>query len=124
MSRWLDQTIPHIPETGQYGNCMQAALASLLNRPLAEVPHFHHDGCDASTFWDRVEDYLEDNHYLLMWGNPANTLSVASGPTVRGTIHTVIMRGDVMVHDPNVSRAGLIEETHRFYLVPNDPAQK
>lgn len=122
--RWVDQTVMHDPDNGSYGNCMQAALASLLRKPLEEVPHFHHDGCDAETFWERVEDWLEDNNYLLRYGNPSKTLSVATGTTVRGTNHCVIMRDDVLVHDPHPSRAGLVRETNRFYLVPNDPAEK
>lgn len=122
--RWVDQSVMHEPANGAFGNCMQAALASLLHKRLEEVPHFHHDGCDAVTFWDRVEDWLEDNHFLLMYGNPINTLSIATGTTARGTNHCVVMRDDTMVFDPHPSRAGLARETNRFYLVPNDPAQK
>lgn len=35
------QTITdHNPAEGRYGNCTQASVASLLNLPLNEVPHF------------------------------------------------------------------------------------
>lgn len=36
----VDQTILHDPQTGAIGNCMQAAIASLLDLPLDAVPHF------------------------------------------------------------------------------------
>ncbi|ARV77204.1 hypothetical protein FDI21_gp033 [Pseudomonas phage Noxifer] len=123
-SRWLDQTVMHEPEQGRYGNCMQACVASLLNLPLADVPHFHEDGCDVETFWERVEDWLADRHYLLRYGHPEKTLCIASGKTVRGTNHCVIMRDAELIHDPHPSRVGIIRETNRMYLLPNDPVQK
>lgn len=121
---WIDQSIMHDPENGQYGNCMQACIASYLHRPLDDVPHFHHDGCAAEVFWDRVEDWLDNNNLALRYGKRVGTFSIVLGPSVRGTNHCVIMSGDHVIWDPHPSRAGLIEESNRFYLLPNDPAQK
>jgi hypothetical protein len=119
-----DQSILHDPANGRFGNCLQACIATYLNRPMADVPHFHHDGCSAEVFWDRVEDWLEDNHLSLRYTHNDGMLSIASGPSPRGSIHCVVMSGDALYWDPHPSREGLIEETYRFYLVPNDPAQK
>lgn len=36
--------IPHIPEKGSYGNCMQLVTAWMLGLPFEEVPHFLLEG--------------------------------------------------------------------------------
>jgi hypothetical protein len=114
---WIDQTIMHDPDNGQFGNCMQACIASYLHIELEEVPHFHHDGCAADVFWDRVEDWLDEHNRLLTYAKQGNMFSIASGPSVRGTTHCVIMCDDQLIWDPHPSRAGLVSETHRFYLL-------
>lgn len=115
---WLDQTILHDPANGQFGNCMQACVASYLHRPLAEVPHFHHDGCATDVFWDRVEDWLDTHNLYLSYAKQDGTFSIVSGPSERGTIHCVIMCDDQLIWDPHPSRAGLVSVTYRFYLLP------
>lgn len=47
----LRQRNKHDPENGVYGDCHRAALASLLELPLDEVPHF----CDESIYKDNAE---------------------------------------------------------------------
>lgn len=42
------------------GNCMQAAVASLLELELDEVPNFNDGEPDGVAFWDRLDDFLED----------------------------------------------------------------
>lgn len=123
-SRWVDQTIHHDPDKQQYGNCMQACIASLLNLPLDEVPHFHHDGCDAPTFWERIEDFLGSKGFAMSYGMMHDCLNVTTGPTKRGTTHCVITHKGELKHDPHPSRSGLIENDHSFHLVPYDPALK
>ncbi len=122
--RWVEQTILHDPEKKNYGNCMQACVASLLNIPLNDVPHFHHDGCDAVTFWDRVESFVEGLGFVINWGHQYDCLSIASGPTIRGTNHCVVVKEDKVIHDPHPSKAGLKETTHHFSLIPVDPGKK
>lgn len=45
-------------------------------------------------------------------------LWIASGDTVRGTRHAVVYRGGEMVHDPHVSRAGLLAVGGARVFVP------
>lgn len=123
MARWKKQSVEHLPEIGQFGNCMQACIASLLNLPMSVVPHFHVDGCDAPTFWERVETFVTRQGFVLMYGHAYDCMVIHSGPTLRGTKHCVIGLGDKVVHDPHESNLGLKEITHTFYLVPVDPGK-
>ena len=43
-----------------HGNCMQAAIASLLELPLEEVPHFLEHGCD---WFEVFYNYLKEHGY-------------------------------------------------------------
>lgn len=123
-SRWKDQTILHDPDKKQYGNCMQACVASLLDLPMEEVPHFHHDGCDAPTFWERVEEFFLSKGYVMSYGNMYDCINISSGPSKRGTTHCVLTQQDKLLHDPHPSRNGLIEVTHNYHVVPIDPSKK
>lgn len=103
------------------GNCTEAALATLLQIPIEDVPEF--DRTDAFTFWDGVEEFLKTRglyiHYL---GRPpkGEGCYLASGPTERGvnTHHTVVYENNALVWDPHPSRAGLTEVV--WYLEIND----
>jgi len=128
MSRWIDQT-----EFGDEGNCVQAAIASILGLRLEEVPNFIklHPGDSTESvceFWDAVEDFLEDRGW---WFKPIpmgekegrpDVPYLATGKTVRGFNHMVVMKGHDMIHDPHPDRDGLIKADHGWLLVPLDPA--
>ena len=58
----VDQEFIHKPEIGQHGDCQRVVIASLMNLPMSEVPHFLHDG-DSSEFWDRIQSFLEKYGY-------------------------------------------------------------
>lgn len=106
------------------GNCMQAAVASLLHLPLDEVPHFAKSG-DAETCWTLFEDWLSSLGFEV-WLMPGNALPacpfLASGKTSRGTSHMVVMQGSTLIHDPHPTRAGLAEVDHAYVLLPKSYA--
>jgi len=54
-----DQEFPHKPEEGIYGDCFRSVIASLLEIPIKEVPHFLYDNCDNITFNKRLADFLK-----------------------------------------------------------------
>ena len=41
---FVKQTIEHDPESGNWGNCFSAVLASLLDIPIEDVPVFSGEG--------------------------------------------------------------------------------
>lgn len=108
--------VRHDPDKGEYGDCVRACIASLLDFDAEEVPHFYHDN-DPSTGMKRIRAFLAplglapfathfdgaasladilsaqaeanpDVHYIL-WGS------------TEGGNHVVIAKGDKIVHNPS-----------------------
>lgn len=48
----------HSPDSGTFGDCLQACIASLLDMELDQVPHFMHDGCSGEEGLKRVQAFL------------------------------------------------------------------
>lgn len=113
----LDQTIYGNGEDGGLlGNCWQACVASMLDVPLDQVPHFvqdsgenwyndtrkfvvEHSGMDFGCFVPGFPHHTEPGNYVI-----------GSGPSPRGDfLHAVILDGITgeLVHDPHFSRDGL-----------------
>lgn len=111
----VDQTKLHDAEQGIRGDCFRAAIASLLELPIEDVPPF--------------EDYAEDWHAPFMdWAfsrdlepvflEPKDApcgYSIASGLSPRGIMHSCLALDGNVVFDPHPSRAGLL--WIRDYLV-------
>lgn len=134
------QTILADPERGDghnaegiAGNCYQAALASVLELPLEQVPHFAQDGerwQETSSAWlsaqGVIRSFYVDEHLTRLtyplyvepgtdfWGTPADSIIgvLGAGPSPRGPFrHVVVLdpeTGD-MLHDPHPSGAGVLE---------------
>jgi ribosomal protein S18 acetylase RimI-like enzyme len=108
------------------GNCFQACVASILELPLEEVPHF----CkDENPYWFRdLEDWLLPMGLAPMLVSPGTcsaldtTYSIAGGPAARGLMHSVVVRGVEVVHDPHPSRSGLVEVKDYMFFIAIDPA--
>lgn len=61
-----DQEFLYIPDQ-QYGDCMRACVASLLDLRIALVPHFLRDADGKpSKFWEGVYDFLEVHGWDFM----------------------------------------------------------
>lgn len=121
----VDQTLfPMWDANGQQtviGNCFQAAVASLLELSLHEVPHF----CATSGWRKAARDWAEsrgffyDEHEI---GHAIDgALCIKSGtsprtdPTGKPLRHAVVAKGAEVVFDPHPSRAGLIEDGREEY---------
>ena len=117
----------HDPDNGVYGDCHRAALASLLDLTLDEVPHFM-DGLgpdDGEAFNLAPEKFLrsrgltpiifamtpgEELQEILnacqAW-NPG-VLYLLGGESASNCGHTVIAGGGRIVHDPSPNKVGII----------------
>lgn len=119
---------------GVAGNCYQAALASVLELPLAEVPHFGLDADWAEKSWAWLlargvvrafyyGEALERFHWPC-WDGPGpdelyDGISVVgrvgvigAGPSPRGAFrHAVVLDPDtgLLAHDPHPSGLGVLE---------------
>jgi hypothetical protein len=119
-----DQEFAHRPEDGVQGDCTRACIASLLELPVGEVPHFAQEAVDAHGleqfvpfYYDAIEEWLNERGYRVTWGHnpslyPDGTHCIVSGPSVRrqGAYHACvgIVENGVprVVHDPHPSRSG------------------
>ena len=104
---------------GRQGNCIQAAVATLLSLPLDEVPHF------AESDGDWVEDmvaFARKHGHSIVWrhgGPPAPAQGLAFGPTIRSAdITHAVAIVDAEVWDPHPSRAGLTSVSTYVDWVP------
>jgi hypothetical protein len=105
------------------GNCLQAALASILELPLAEVPHVG----PYDDWWERLSQWALTRGFELLCltlgaGPPPRGYYLASGPAARGLMHTCVYRGGELAHDPHPDRSGLLSVEDFFFLMPLDPA--
>jgi hypothetical protein len=98
------------------GNCWQACIASLLDLPLNEVPHFCNDWPD--NWYQKTRDFVIEKTGMdlgcFVPGFPHTELGqyvIGSGPSPRGDfLHSVILDGVTgeLVHDPHFSREGIV----------------
>ncbi len=83
---------------GQPGDCARAVIASLLNLPIAEVPHFLAvSDRTAFGFYSLIEDFLEARGFSMAWQvNPLR--HVKEGQDVYHWISGLSPRGNDMHH--------------------------
>lgn len=122
------------------GNCFAAAIASIVEKQITDVPNvevlFDVDGVS----WYGVMDaWLRANGFELVTNNQfvcfhtryvspseeANRLRqcdmlrgrlyMASGMSPRGVMHVCIYKNGAMVHDPHPTREGIDEATISYY---------
>jgi hypothetical protein len=106
-----------------HGDCLSAALASIIDMPLEDVPtfvsdHATNDGDNDAEWhwWRRLIVWLRDHGYTLAPFDEADESSwpevgehyLALGHTNRGTYHAVVYADAHLVHDPHPSRDGLL----------------
>lgn len=117
----IDQTTFGSP----YGNCFQACVASILELPLEDVPHFC-EGDNPRWLLD-LEEWLRPRGLAPMLvqaeGCPAldDAYGLLGGPSPRGCNHSVVVRGVEVVHDPHPSREGLLEARDYLFFVQLQP---
>lgn len=122
-----DQEFLHDPANGQYGDCMRAMIASLLELPIATVPHFLQMAKgNPGDFWHRVNSFLAERgyEYLSMGDKHRDGYAVDMGgyheiygPSPRdpaNVFHAVVGLNGKIVFDPHPSRAGLFGDSHEW----------
>jgi len=107
------------------GNCLSACLASLLEIPLEDIPDFgwHSDWYEKFTDFmkkfnlqpldvdlENGGDWRPDGYYIV------------NGHSQRGIMHSVIYKGDTLVHDPYPDGVGVMPMSCTIFLVI-DPAK-
>jgi len=102
---------------GVYGNCMQAAMASLLGKSLDAVPHF-----GAFTWWPGAMTLWLHGEGLDMTRIDAPPIpqerALLVGKSPRNNAHMVVSEGGEIVWDPHPTRGGLVEVTGAILVHP------
>ena len=127
----VDQEFIHDPDNGVYGDCQRAVIASLMDLPLVEVPHFLRDAKGHThTFFKLLQTFCLFKGYVYATSRGAPLLTYGAsdiavyheiaGMSPRGVYHAVVACNGEIVHDPHPSRAGLIgapNEWEYSYLI-------
>ena len=101
------QTITVGDGSGRQGNCLQAAVASLLDLPLDDVPHFLEQG---ENWFGAVQRFAWSIDYDVRYWSAEHEppeFGLALGMSVRGVDHCVVVIDGEHAWDPHPSRAGL-----------------
>lgn len=109
------QTILAGREDGVPGNCIQAAVASLLGLPLDAVPHV--------LLWDRwnhvLAEWLTERGYTfraLYTAEIPFERCIVAGMSPRGVPHVCIAEAGQIVWDPHPSRDGLSRVDEAWFI--------
>ena len=116
----VTQTILATDEIGPravYGNCWQAAIASMLKLPLDAVPHFSQFtwAGPALELWLRGRG-LTYRHEIT--NVIPDRLCLVNGHSPRGYLHSTVGFGGQVVWDPHPSHAGLVDVTEIEWFEP------
>lgn len=102
------------------GDCFRACLASILELPLADVPHFFEGAAAGTALTPAMDDHIQQwfarmgltlLFLPIMARSPAQAMAVFGGryPTLyyvlvgqtrKGVNHAVVCCGTAVVHDP------------------------
>ena len=106
-------------ETGKYGDCFPACLATVFDIALSEIPNFHRlsDG-DEKLWWAAVRDWLYPRGFGLItiaipdleWLSSVEGYLIVYGQSPRGLSHATVWRDGKMVHDPHPDGGGIEPE--------------
>jgi len=132
------QEFAHKPEIGQYGDCERAVIASLLDLPISEIPHFLQDASgDPDVYCDSLQAFLNKRGYALLivpassgatfFGETCPIYHEICGPSPRGNgvTHAVVGMDGQVVFDPHPDGTGLVgdqKDREYGYLVKTSHA--
>ncbi len=105
-------------ETGEDGNCFQAAVASLLGLELEQVPNFMDD---KPRFEERYIRFVAERGFSIICldfetARNLDAYYLALGRSDRAVGHVVVYRKGQLAHDPHPANTGLqaVDFVHVF----------
>jgi hypothetical protein len=122
----VDMTIMHDPPAA-HGDCFRCVIASILELPPAEVPHFSALSSDSAEERRLVREWLAPRglYYfeiewevdaLKNWKTELDFHHVLSGISPRGIRHACVGFAAEVIHDPHPSRAGIEPDDGKYLL--------
>lgn len=130
----IDMTVKHDPTYGTYGDCFRCCVASVLDLPAADVPHFYEycgeTGDDGSFGWNKLTSFLRarglypieltiQSDRFNEWVDHLRGNYILSGLGGRGFLHSVVAMGrGALVHDPHLTdKSGVRPDKDNNYSV-------
>lgn len=121
----------HDPINGQVGDCFRAAMASILELELCEVPHFAElckPDFEPDCFWGAVGAWLELKGLALWFSDPVPAADLRSTGLAgrhhfvfgrcrhRGGVigHALVGLDGMVVHDPDHTKPELVNGPEAF----------
>lgn len=117
----VNQLILHDPDNEQYGDCFRAVIASLMEMPAEQVPHFI-DGPAPVEWISKTNQWLASRGmaYLVIqtevpWAElfpgVIGIYHEIGGPSPRkaGVYHSVVGLDGEVIHDPHPDKTGILE---------------
>lgn len=106
----IDQNIFINDPQGRVGNCLQAAVASIIEFELESVPHFA--ALPDDTWFDQMCNWLNENGFDIYDYDAEDMPScdeymLVIGKSPRGVSHSVVYYKGELAHDPHPSRDGV-----------------
>lgn len=108
------------------GNCLMAAVASILECDLSECPDLYEAEKEDRNWWDVMVAFLRPRGYFPVWLDPKQWgqesfivpkgWSIVSGDSERGVRHVVVTFDGEVRHDPHPERSGIVKGTERGYI--------
>lgn len=113
-----------------WGNCQSAALASVFDLPLDQVPDTASEEVRADHFWPPIYRWLADRGLKQISVPPGDerlkgVYSIGVGQSPRGAFkHAVVCKNGVMVFDPHPSDDGVTSFEYHDIFVPMTDGEK
>jgi len=107
---------PELHAQGVYGNCLQAAIATLLNVHLDAVPHFAQFAWWEGAFVLWLRGHGLDATWVTVENIPASGPTLLLGKSPRGWGHVCVGDGPNVIWDTHPSHDGL-SEVHGAVIV-------
>ena len=118
------QTKMHDPPN-QNGNCLAAAIASILEININDIPKF--EDMDKE-WWNNLIQFLDKIGFSLAFysediGLPGFYFVMGTSPRNPKINHQVIYKNGKLVHDPHPDGTGILDVKEVWVLVPHDPSK-
>ena len=116
----IDQTKLH--SEIQTGNCFQAAIASIFELSIEDVPEF----LGKKWWFDFLEWAASKGMDIVRWDDDVSLPGyyLTAGKSPRGDFdHVVVFKNGTMVHDPHPEKTGLANIKYIIAFLPLDPAK-